>query len=323
MYRGGIQNREWGTVVLRRLSLSLLVLGGLVLGGCAARPHIEPEATMASRLESFSERIAARVAAQEQKHNCRIGFAFRDPAMDIAVSHRGDELFHAASTMKVPVMAEVFRQAGEGRFAVGDTIPVSTTFASMIDGSPYECGGSKAVMEYVGKGATILFLTEQMMVVSDNLATNLLIQLLTAQKVTATFRRLGATRSFVLRGVMDEEAYQAGLSNRVTPDDLNALLQSIEEGRAGTPEATAEMKRILLAQEFNDMIPAQLPEGVRVGHKTGSITRIFHDTAIVYAPEGTYYLTILTDGIEAADEAKPMIAALAREIHDEWVALSP
>jgi len=151
---------------------------------------------------------------------------------------------------------------------------------------------------------------------SSNLATNTLIALVGAEQVNRTMRSLGAQRIQVLRGVEDGKAFDKGLVNTTTARDLAIILRAIEEGRASSPEATGEMKQILLAQEFNEKIPAGLPPGIRVAHKTGEITAHSHDAAIVYPLGRTpYVLVVLTRGIQDGAKASKLIADISSIIY--------
>ena len=129
-------------------------------------------------------------------------------------------------------------------------------------------------------------------------------------------RLLGAQRIQVLRGVEDGKAFDKGLNNTTTARDLATILRAIEEGKAASPEATREMRQILLAQEFNEKIPAGLPSGVRVAHKTGEITAHSHDAAIVYPPgRNPYVLVVLTRGIQDGAKASKLIADISSIVY--------
>lgn len=241
-----------------------------------------------------------------------------DPATGVRLHIEGDRLFHAASTMKIPVMIEVFRQNEAGGPALDDEVVLRNEFRSIVDGSPYsiEDDSDDSIYERLGTSMTIEELTDNMITVSSNLATNLLIDILDADSVQATSERLGTHRMVTLRGVEDIKAYERGLSNRATSADLAALLEAIMTGRAVSPEASARMIDILLRQEFNDMIPQGLPRDVRVAHKTGWITEIYHDAAIVLPPDAEpYVLVILTGGWEDVSEAARLGARITDVVH--------
>ncbi len=242
----------------------------------------------------------------------------------------GDELFlnaealmHAASTMKVPVMIEVFRQAELGRFAMNDSLPVHNQFKSLIDGRPYSIelpdSPEDLTTGALGRRLPIRQLVLQMITVSSNLATNLLIERVGAENVQATMRKLGAERIMILRGVEDPFAYEAGLNNITSARDLLVILEAISEHRIVTPAACEEMIAIMLQQKFNQKLPAQLPPEVRVAHKTGSITRIDHDAGIIFLPDGRRYLLVaLSRGIADQTKSSAVIATISRLIY-EWM----
>jgi len=237
-----------------------------------------------------------------------------------AVFLEADRSFHAASTMKVPVMVEFFRQVDAGKLSPEQPIPLVNQFSSIVDGSPYALDPSededRALYERVGKPVPARELVERMITRSSNLATNSVISLVDAKRVTQTLRTLGAKQMTVLRGVEDDKAYQKGLSNSATARDLATLLAAIERGQAASASSTQAMRSILLAQELNDEIPAGLPPGTRVAHKTGQITAILHDAAIVYpSGQAPYILVVLTSGIPDARVAQALIVDLSRRVY--------
>jgi beta-lactamase class A len=157
-----------------------------------------------------------------------------------------------------------------------------------------------------------------MIIRSSNLATNTVIELVGAQNANATAHALGARNIRVLRGVEDTKAFQAGLNNTTTARDLAVLMEAIQRNTAASPASSAAMREILLRQEFNDEIPAGLPPGTPVAHKTGSITGVAHDAAIVYpAGRGPYVLVLLTRGIPQPKVAEQLMADVSRQVY-QW-----
>ena len=122
---------------------------------------------------------------------------------------------------------------------------------------------------------------------------------------------------WVLRGVEDGKAFRAGLNNTTTARDLQVLLEGIERGTAASRASCDYMRDVLLRQEFNGEIPAGLPAGTKVAHKTGSISGVLHDAAIVY-PSGRrpYVLVVLTRGIPDDKVARPLIADISRIVYE-------
>ncbi|MFT5141413.1 MAG: beta-lactamase class A [Rhodothermales bacterium] len=229
-----------------------------------------------------------------------VAVSVRDGASGVNFDRNGDRLFHAASTMKVPVMMEVFRRASRGDFSLGDSLVLRNQFRSIVDGSLYAIGDDSddAIYLKLGSKMEIRQLVENMIVVSSNLATNILIDLVSADSVQATSERIGTTKMRTLRGVEDLKAFELGLSNRTTSADLAVLMSALAEGRAVGPSEDAAMIEVLARQQFGEMIPAGLPPDTRVAHKTGQITEIHHDAAIIFPDRGApFTLVILVEGI--------------------------
>jgi beta-lactamase class A len=283
----------------------LLLAGALVLAVSPA------DSAVLQRIES---RIAQEPAAE-------VGLAYIDLGSGDTIFINADTSFHAASTMKVPVMIELFRRAAAGSFGMHQGLLLVNQFASIVDGSPYALDqgsdSDSTLYHRIGERVPVDTLLRLMITRSSNFATNTLITLVGAENVTRTMRSLGATRIQVLRGVEDGKAFDRGLNNTTTARDLAIILRAIQEGKAGSPAATREMLSILLAQEFNERIPAGLPPGVKVAHKTGDITAVAHDAAIVYPPKRSpYVLVVLTKGIADQKKSDRLIADLSRIVYD-------
>jgi len=264
-------------------------------------------------------RIEARIAQAPAR---AVGVYYSDLSRGDSLLVGAHTRFHAASTMKVPVMIQLYRDRDAGRLSLDDSIPVTNVFRSIVDSSTYELtkadDSDSTLYLRVGGKATIRELVELMETVSSNLATNLLIGRVGAPRANATAHALGADSILVLRGVEDGKAYRAGLNNTTTARDLGMLLAAIAEGRAASPAACQEMLGILARQHFNEGIPAGLPVGTRVYHKTGWIGGVvYHDAAIVERPGGRrYVLVVLTGGIQKDEDAYRLASDLSRLVYD-------
>lgn len=290
--------------------LMLLLAMSLPMALTSCRTSDEPATD-----HSLEERIRSML---DRYPDATVAVALIDSSTGTRVMIEADRVFHAASTMKVPVMIEVFRQVELGRLSLDDEIIVENRFRSIVDGSIFtiEDDSDDALYERSGQPVSVRELLHKMIVVSSNLATNLLIDRVSADTVQTTIEKLGTRTMHVYRGVEDLKAFDRGLNNTATAADLALLMEAIRHGRAVSPEACRQMVDILLDQEFNDMIPAGLPADVSVAHKTGSITGIAHDAAIVYPPDAEpYTLVILTEGFEDHATAHSFGAEIARTIH--------
>jgi beta-lactamase class A len=266
---------------------------------------------------SMRDLIATRVA---RTPGAFVEVAYTDLGTGDTLFINADTLVHAASTMKLPVMMRLFRESDAGRLPLDRRILVVNRFSSIVDSSSYAqdpgADSDSSMYKLVGDSVTVRDLIQHMITRSSNLATNTLIALANPDSVNAMMRSLGANRMIVLRGVEDEKAFEKGLNNKATARDLAILLRDLETGKAASPASTDSMRAILLAQQFNDKIPAGLPPGTRVAHKTGDITAIAHDAAIVYpANRKPYVLVVLTRGIANEKSADSLIADVSRIVY--------
>jgi beta-lactamase class A len=266
-------------------------------------------------LDSLRAAIERRIAATPAR---AVGVYFRDLGTGDSLPVNADLRFHAASTMKVPVMIQLFRDRDAGALSLDDSIPVTNTFRSIVDSSPYQLDraddSDSSLYELVGRKLPIRRLIEMMETVSSNLATNILIDRVGAKRANATAHALGADSILVLRGVEDGKAYRAGLNNTTTARDLGALFTALAQYRAASPAACREMLEILGRQVFTEGIPAGLPPGTRVAHKTGWVGGlVYHDAGIVYPASGSpYVLVVLTGGIEQDSVAHALMSDISR-----------
>jgi len=264
-------------------------------------------------------RIADRIASAPAT---AVGVYFRDLTTRDSVLVGARVRFHAASTMKVPVMIQLFRDRDARRLSFDDSIPVTNTFRSIVDSSTYQLDkaddSDSTLYARVGGKASIRELVELMETVSSNLATNLLIARVGAPRANATAHRLGADSIVVLRGVEDGTAYRAGRNNTTTARDLGVLLAAIAQNRAASPAACREMLEILGRQHFNEGIPAGLPSRVKVYHKTGWVGKVvYHDAAIVELSGGRrYVLVVLTGGIAKDEDAYRLVSDISQMIYE-------
>ena len=279
--------------------------------------------TLAPFAQAAPPSLESRIQQLIKSSGADVAVAFRTVDGQHELMIRADDVFHAASTMKVPVMIELFRQAREGTLSLDEQLAVKNEFHSIVDGSVYTLDvgddSDKEVYAAVGKTMSLRRLCELMITVSSNFAANLLIERVGVQNVRATVTRLGADGMQVLRGVEDDKAFEQGKNNTTTARGLLILLQKIAQGQAVSPAADAEMAEMLKRQHFNDAIPAGLPPGTVVAHKTGNITKIHNDGAIVYGPT-PYVLVVLVRGIQDQKQSAALIASISKEM---WTSVRP
>jgi len=247
--------------------------------------------------------------------------AFKDIPTGKQLLINAQEEFHAASTMKTPVMIEVFKQVKQGKFSFNDSFLIKNQFKSIVDSSLYSLDSTddseSEIYRHIGEKRTLYDLMYEMIIASSNLSTNLVVELVDAKKVTQTMRKMGAKKIKVLRGVEDNKAYEHGLNNTTTAYDLMVIYEKIAEGKAVDKKSCDEMIRILSQQEHNNIIPAELPKDVQVAHKTGWITGVQHDSGIVILPGGRkYVLVLLSKNLKDESSAIKAMAHVSGMIYD-------
>jgi len=309
---------------MRRLSFTLLLCActhQAPASSTAPSATTRPPQAFTSSLTPLETAIRERLARETGDY----GIAVIDIETGRSLGVNDRMVFHAASTMKVPVLLELYRRASEGTIALDGRIPVRSTFRSIADTSHYTLSASddseSALYDMVGQQATLRDLARRMTVRSSNLATNILIEHLGAPTIQTTTERVGGFGMRVLRGVEDTPAFRAGLNNVTTARGLANVLASIARCDVLARAQCDEVVNVLAAQEFNEMIPSGLPAGTRVAHKTGTITGIQHDAAIVL-PAGAPPFVVVVLTRNPADSLAPErvagdVARLA------WQALGP
>lgn len=315
-----VAQEPYGRILLLILSLGLIAYGFysmvkakyrtvrvvaiLLLAGCASsRPD------MARDVDRILQRHPGKT----------IAVAYMDLGSGSTLLRNEHEVFHAASTMKVPVMLGIFEAVARGELRLDQPVRVRNTFTSIFDGSPFELKASddsdNDMYALIGRDVPLEELVRHMIVRSSNLATNNIIELIGARRVMELMQRIGANDIKVLRGVEDQKAFDAGMNNTTTAYDLMLIFAALGQQKIVSPDASRKMIDILAGQQFNSGIPAGLPAGTRVGHKTGDITLIQHDGGIVL-PEGSppYVLVVLTRGFRDHGEANRVIASISHAV---------
>lgn len=265
--------------------------------------------------------LLEKIKATLAPHAGTFAVAYKDSQTGEQLLLNEREVFHAASTMKTPVMIEVFRKASLGTFKLTDSIRIKNEFKSIVDGSPYSLhvadDSEPELYGKIGQKVPLYDVMYQMIIASSNLATNLIIEWVDARDVTHTMRTLGAMDIEVRRGVEDSKAFAKGLNNTVTAFDLMIIFDQMARGKIVDAATCDKMMAILHDQKFNEIIPAKLPAGVTVAHKTGSIRGVQHDSGIVVLPDGRRYsLVLLSKNLRDEPAAIEAMAEVSRLIYN-------
>lgn len=293
---------------MKKLTYYFLLL--ILLTGCTTN-QVQTAGDLKQKIEEHLEK---------QEGTFAVWFSHLDqPELQLAINP--DTLFHAASTMKTPVMVELFKQAEQGRFNLSDSVMIENRFYSIVDSSEFQLdldpNADDPYEAKVGEMVTIYDLNHAMITYSSNIATNIIIQMVGAKETTQTMRELGAENIEVLRGVYDIKAFDRGLSNRTTARDLGIILSHIAGGAAVSAEKDCMMIEIMKDQFYKDVLVAGLPDDAVAANKTGSIDGVEHDSAIVFLPDGqTYVLVYLSKNLPDDIRGREIGAEISEMIYE-------
>ena len=288
------------------LQRSILILIGLSLGSCDKK--IDYNILEKKIVSKFNDEIG----------NFALAFKNLDDGKEILINE--NEIFHAASTMKTPVMIEFYRQLHQGKLSLEDTLQIKNEFKSIVDGSMYKLSefddSDKNTYNKLGQYYSINNLIYEMITISSNFATNILIEYIGANNVTKSMREIGALNIDILRGVEDIKAFELGLDNTTSAKDLLIIYEKLAKGKIIDNESSAIMIDILKDQKYDDIIPKYLPKNIEVANKTGMITGVHHDSGIVFLKDGRkYVIVLLSKNMSDMESGTEMMARISEFIY--------
>ncbi|MFN0108436.1 MAG: serine hydrolase [Blastocatellia bacterium] len=293
------------------------------------------------------ERLRARLQELANAFPGVMGVAVRDIATGQQISINGDKEFPMASAYKIPILVEVFRQAEAKKFSLDDRVELTDSDRTL--------GSGVLTLMAPGLKLTIRDLALLMIILSDNQATDMLVNKVGAENVTATMRKLGLNNIRVDRttfelirdylALIDNAAAgktKQQLMNRpqlntsspervakadlefskimkdvASPDDMARLLDMIVKGKAASEDSCRQMMTIMNRQQFNHRLPRYLPEGTGFAHKTGTIGSTTNDAGVMFIRGNPIALVVFTmDKRTSRGEAEEQMGRLARVVYD-------
>lgn len=199
----------------------------------------------------------------------------------------------AASLIKVFIMAEAFNQKSQGKLDFKEAVTINKQ-------DQFAWGSLDKVAP--GTKVTVGDLVEQMIVVSDNTATNLLITKLGMENVNALIQKLGCTETVLGRKMLDSAAAKAGRENYTSPRDMAIIFEKIYKKKCIDPKSDQKMLDILSKQQWNERIPGNLPHDLKIAHKTGELGGALHDCGIVFGRQHDYIICMMTKNVPDAHQ---------------------
>jgi len=221
--------------------------------------------------------VKENIVEQMKSFSGKIGFYYKNLVTGDTLRFQEDMPLQAASVIKIPILIEVF-----SRLELGNINKIDTFTITKEDKLP-SCGALTYMHD--GLKVTLEDLYTLMIILSDNTATNLLIKHLGMEQINKTLDKLGLKQTKINRLLFDSEQSAMGVQNYISAGEMGDLLEKMYLGELISPEASAEMLRILKNQRLNGKVPFFVPSNIDIAHKTGEDDGITHDVALVYAPQ--------------------------------------
>jgi beta-lactamase class A len=274
--------------------MSLAVLAITLVLATNALGQQKPESTPRDTgSELLWKKLEKRVGEIADRLDCVMGFAILDLTDGRILSHNGDRVFPTASSIKIAILLELYRQDREGRAGAKDKAKLDDlyTFDSkdLVEDSQIMTGLTPGVTRVTNRD-----LAQFMVAVSDNAATNVLIRRLGMESVNITLRKLGLTKTMLRRKMMDVTAARRGDENVSTPQEMARLLEMIYTDKALNREVSDELIKQLKTLKKDSYLSYELPARVEVADKPGSLDGVRTDSAIVFAKNRPFAISVMT-----------------------------
>ena len=245
------------------------------------------------------------IVALVEQNGARVGYFALLPDGSTR-GHRQSEVFPSASTIKIAIMIELYRQIDAGTLRLDEVYAL--TDADKVPGS--------GVLQHLhaGLALTLADICYLMISISDNPATNILINRVGMANVNATIRSLGLKRSLLGRPMRGRAAIEGEQENLATPEEFAALISAILDGSAASAESCLAMMQMLQLQSNNRRIGRFVPEGTVWGSKTGSYTTVVNDVGFVSTPDGPLIVAVYTEDVPDLVSGEITISEIVREL---------
>ncbi|PYX83710.1 MAG: serine hydrolase [Acidobacteria bacterium] len=289
---------------MQQLLCLLLLVAGSFAQTAATRQQSEKQQVLWQKLE-------AGIGEVDRDLDGVLGLAILDLSSGQKFLLHPDDVFPQASSIKIAVLAELYRQAQQGKLKLTDLYTVEAS--DLVPDSDILGGLTPGVTRITNRD-----LATMVVAVSDNSATNVLIDRVGMENVNALMDSLGLTHTRLRRKMMDVKAAGEGRENVSTPREMMALLESIYRGEVLNKEMTDDFLKMLSTHK-ESFLPRDLPDDVRVANKPGELEAVRNDSGIVFAKNRPYVICAMTTYLRnerGGEQAITKISALAYRMFD-------
>jgi len=272
-----------------------------------AWPSASAQQPVAAKELLLWQKLDATIRNEEQRLDGVLGVAIRDLSNQHTLLLNADEVFPTASTIKIAILAEFYRQVQQGKLHFSDLYTLEAS----------DLVGGSGITQALTPGATRLTLRDVaalMISVSDNSATNVLIDRVGMDNVDALLDSLGLTHTRLRRKMMDLKAAAEGRENVASPREMMLLLEALYRGKVLSKELTDDYFK-LLAVHKESYIPRELPEDLRIANKPGELEGVRNDCGVVFAGARPYVICVMSTFLEREREGGDAIARISGETY--------
>ena len=239
------------------------------------------------------EKLDARAGEMVERFEGVMGVAIVDLTDGRTIFKNEDRVFPTASSIKIAILLELYRQEQEARGGAQGKAKLDDVYTfdpkDLVEDSQIMAGLTAGVTRVTNRD-----LAQFMIAVSDNAATNVLIDRVGKDNVNATLRGLGLTKTMLHRKMMDIAAAKRGDENVSTPQEMARLLETIYKGKALSTELTAGFIKQLKTLKKDSYLSYELPPGVEIADKPGSLDGVRTDSGIIFAKNRPFAISVMT-----------------------------
>ena len=267
--------------------------------------------TAAAKQQLLWQKLESTINDVDRNLDGVLGVAILDLSSGKQFLLHADEVFPQASSIKIAVLAELYRQAQTGKLKLTDLYTVQAS--DLVPDSDIMGGLTPGVTRI-----TLRDLATMMVAVSDNSATNVLIDRVGMENVNTLMDSLRLSHTRLRRKMMDLKAAGEGRENISTPAEMMTLLDDIFQGKVLNQEMTADFFKVLSTHK-ESFIPRDLPEGVKIANKPGELEGVRNDSGVVFVEKRPYVICVMTTYLRHerdGEEAIVRISAAAYRMFD-------
>jgi beta-lactamase class A len=284
---------------LRPIILSFLLLA-------TASTQTAPN-TSSVKLQVLWQKLEVSIAQVDSNLDGVMGVAIEDLTTGQKYELRADEVFPQASSIKIAILVELYRQVQQGRLKLTDLYTVKET--DLVEDSPIMNGLTPTVTQ-----VTLRDLATMVVAVSDNSAANILIDRVGMENVNSLLDSLGLSRTRLRRKMMDLKAAKEGRENISTPREMMALLEMLYRSKVLNKTLTEDFFKVL-ATKKDSWIPRDLPEDLKIANKPGSLEGVRNDSGVVFLENRPYILCVMTTYLRREREGEEAISKISLDTY--------